>query len=76
MRGVAAGAGVSLGLVQHHFATKAGLTKAVDDYVVDLLVGSFYSCVIILVWRVLRGRRLARADSANAPAQQREPAEA
>lgn len=38
MRGVAAGAGVSLGLVQHHFATKAGLTKAVDDYVVDLLV--------------------------------------
>lgn len=38
MRGVAAGAGVSLGLVQHHFATKAGLTRAVDDYVVDLLV--------------------------------------
>jgi AcrR family transcriptional regulator len=33
LRTVAADAGVSLGLVQHHFATKAGLIKAVDDYV-------------------------------------------
>jgi AcrR family transcriptional regulator len=33
LRAVAAAAGVSLGLVQHHFATKAGLIKAVDDYV-------------------------------------------
>ncbi len=33
LRAVAADAGVSLGLVQHHFATKAGLIKAVDDYV-------------------------------------------
>ena len=33
LRSVAASAGVSLGLVQHHFATKAGLIKAVDDYV-------------------------------------------
>ena len=32
LRAVAAAAGVSLGLVQHHFATKAGLIKAVDDY--------------------------------------------
>jgi AcrR family transcriptional regulator len=40
MRGVAAAAGVSLGLVQHHFETKAGLIKAVDDYVLGLLVTS------------------------------------
>lgn len=38
LRGVAAAAGVSLGLVQHHFATKAGLIKAVDDYVVDVVI--------------------------------------
>lgn len=38
LRSVAAAAGVSLGLVQHHFATKAGLIKAVDDYVLDLIV--------------------------------------
>ncbi|WNG86098.1 TetR/AcrR family transcriptional regulator [Mycobacterium sp. ITM-2016-00317] len=36
MRGVAAAAGVSLGLVQHHFVTKAGLIKAVDEYVLEL----------------------------------------
>jgi AcrR family transcriptional regulator len=33
-----AAAGVSLGLVQHHFATKAGLIKAVDDYILDLVI--------------------------------------
>jgi AcrR family transcriptional regulator len=33
LRGVASAAGVSLGLVQHHFVTKAGLIKAVDDHV-------------------------------------------
>src|SRR3954471_14139703 len=33
LRTVAAAAGVSLGLVQHHFATKAGLIRAVDDHV-------------------------------------------
>lgn len=38
LRGVAAAAGVSLGLVQHHFATKAGLIKAVDEYVVDVVI--------------------------------------
>lgn len=38
MRGVAAAAGVSLGSVQHHFATKAGLIEAVDDYVLRLVV--------------------------------------
>src|SRR4051794_11420101 len=37
LRAVAAAAGVSLGLVQHHFATKAGLIKAVDDYVLELV---------------------------------------
>ncbi len=40
MRGVAAAAGVSLGLVQHHFATKAGLISAVDEYVLDLVVSA------------------------------------
>ena len=38
LRSVAAAAGVSLGLVQHHFATKAGLIKSVDDYVMELVV--------------------------------------
>lgn len=41
MRGVAAAAGVSLGLVQHHFATKAGLISAVDDYVLGLIATTF-----------------------------------
>ncbi len=40
MRGVASAAGVSLGLVQHHFATKAGLISAVDEYVIKLIVSS------------------------------------
>lgn len=40
MRGVAAAAGVSLGLVQHHFTTKAGLIKAVDDHVLSLVIAS------------------------------------
>jgi AcrR family transcriptional regulator len=38
LRAVAAAAGVSLGLVQHHFATKAGLVKAVDDYVLAMVI--------------------------------------
>ena len=38
LRAVAAAAGVSLGLVQHHFATKAGLIKAVDDYVLATVI--------------------------------------
>ena len=38
LRTVASAAGVSLGLVQHHFATKAGLIKAVDDYVLALVL--------------------------------------
>lgn len=39
MRAVAASAGVSLGLVQHHFSTKAGLIQAVDDYVLAVVIG-------------------------------------
>ena len=35
LRAVAAAAGVTLGLVQHHFKTKAGLRRAVDQLVVD-----------------------------------------
>ena len=38
LRGVAAAAGVSLGLVQHHFSTKAGLIKAVDEFVVEVVI--------------------------------------
>ena len=38
LRAVASTAGVSLGLVQHHFATKAGLIKAVDDYVLTAVL--------------------------------------
>jgi AcrR family transcriptional regulator len=38
LRTVAAAAGVSLGLVQHHFATKAGLIQAVDNYVLAQLL--------------------------------------
>lgn len=38
LRGVAAAAGVSVGLVQHHFATKAGLIQAVDEGVLDLVI--------------------------------------
>jgi AcrR family transcriptional regulator len=38
LRAVASAAGVSLGLVQHHFATKAGLIKAVDDYVLAVVL--------------------------------------
>ena len=41
MRGVAAAAGVSLGSVQHHFVTKAGLIEAVDEYVVQLVTSTF-----------------------------------
>jgi AcrR family transcriptional regulator len=38
LRSVAADAGVSLGLVQHHFDTKSGLIKAVDDYVMSVVI--------------------------------------
>lgn len=37
MRGIAAAAGVSLGLVQHHFGTKDGLRAACDEQVLELL---------------------------------------
>jgi AcrR family transcriptional regulator len=38
LRAVAAAAGVSLGSVQHHFATKAGLIEAVDDWALAVVV--------------------------------------
>jgi AcrR family transcriptional regulator len=38
LRSVAADAGVSLGLVQHHFETKSGLIEAVDDYVMSVVI--------------------------------------
>jgi AcrR family transcriptional regulator len=37
LRMIAAAAGVSLGLVQHHFRTKANLVQAVDDHVMTVL---------------------------------------
>ena len=40
LRMVAAAAGVSVGLVQHHFANKAGLIKAVDDHVLGLVIAA------------------------------------
>ena len=40
LRTVAAAAGVSVGLVQHHFGTKAGLVKAVDDHVLMLVIAA------------------------------------
>src|SRR5699024_5323512 len=36
MRGIASAAGVSLGLVQHHFGTKAGLRLACDELVIEV----------------------------------------
>jgi AcrR family transcriptional regulator len=38
LRTVAEAAGVSVGLVQHHFTNKAGLVKAVDDHVMAVVV--------------------------------------
>jgi AcrR family transcriptional regulator len=40
LRAVAETAGVSIGLVQHHFATKAGLVAAVDDHVLRVVGGT------------------------------------
>jgi AcrR family transcriptional regulator len=40
LRTIAAAAGVSLGLVQHHFVTKANLIQAVDDHVTTVLTAS------------------------------------
>lgn len=37
LRRVAAEAGVSLGLLQYHFVTKANLIKAVDDHVLEVM---------------------------------------
>ena len=37
MRGIASAAGVSLGLVQHHFGTKEGLRAACDERVLELV---------------------------------------
>ncbi|APA98680.1 TetR/AcrR family transcriptional regulator [Nocardia seriolae] len=43
MRAVAAEADVTLGLVQHHFKTKAGLIAAVDQLVVDYFAAAVAS---------------------------------
>ncbi|HET7665422.1 MAG TPA: helix-turn-helix domain-containing protein [Mycobacterium sp.] len=40
LRTVAAAAGVSVGLVQHYFANKAGLIKAVDDHVLSVVISA------------------------------------
>lgn len=41
IRDVAEAAGVSPGLVQHHFGTKAGLREAVDDYASAVILDTF-----------------------------------
>ncbi|MBF6180194.1 TetR/AcrR family transcriptional regulator [Nocardia otitidiscaviarum] len=43
LRAVAAEAGVTLGLVQHHFKTKAGLIEAVDQLIVDYFAAAVSS---------------------------------
>jgi AcrR family transcriptional regulator len=40
LRTVAEAAGVSVGLVQHHFTNKAGLIQAVDDHVMAVVVAT------------------------------------
>jgi AcrR family transcriptional regulator len=45
IRDVAAAAGVSPGLVQHHFGTKAGLRDAVNEYVVAAAAETFEGLV-------------------------------
>ena len=40
MRRVAAEVGVTIGLIQHHYGTKDGLRRAVDDLVVEQVVGA------------------------------------
>lgn len=39
LRAIAATAGVSAGLVIHHFGSKAGLQRACDDFVLDAVLG-------------------------------------
>ncbi|MGA8745175.1 MAG: TetR/AcrR family transcriptional regulator [Solirubrobacterales bacterium] len=41
IRDIARKAGVSSGLVQHHYATKAALVEAVNDYVVSIAADAF-----------------------------------
>jgi AcrR family transcriptional regulator len=43
LREVAEAAGVSIGLVQHHFGTKAGLVAAVDDHVIRVVADAVAS---------------------------------
>jgi AcrR family transcriptional regulator len=45
IRDVAAAAGVSPGLVQHYFGTKAGLKEAVEQYVIDVAISAFADLV-------------------------------
>jgi AcrR family transcriptional regulator len=40
LRTVAEAAGVSVGLVQHHFLNKAGLIQAVDDHVMGVVIST------------------------------------
>jgi AcrR family transcriptional regulator len=40
LRTVAEAAGVSVGLVQHHFVNKAGLVQAVDDHVMSVVIST------------------------------------
>lgn len=56
LRDIASTAGVTLGLVQHHFKTKAGLRDAVDQLVVD-----YFARTLAEVPAVGTARQVARA---------------
>ena len=45
MRRVAARVGVTIGLIQHHFGTKEGLRRAVDELVVEQVVAAITEAV-------------------------------
>ncbi len=64
LRTVAAAAGVSVGLVQHYFANKAGLIKAVDDHVLGLVIATIAPPIPESVDSVAEmGRRVTRMIS-------------
>jgi AcrR family transcriptional regulator len=70
LRAIAAEAGVTLGLVQHHFKTKAGLRDAVDRLAVDY----FSSALADVTTDGSPARRRGRARRGNASDAARQPA--
>lgn len=64
LRAVAAEAGVTLGLVQHHYKTKAGLLEAVDQLVVDYFEGALREVDIDASGHTTPGVHMAARDEA------------